>query len=158
MRILVISDSHGRTGVIEDILEKHSDIKIIFFLGDCVRDIEDITYCFGDRKFYIVEGNCDGYTMYKTVDCQTVNSKRVLFTHGHTLGVKGGYEKLRGEAERHKADLVLFGHTHIATIEYANGIYYVNPGSVCSGRCGYTSYAIVDLVDEGIVPNIIKIR
>ena len=67
MRILVISDSHGRSGEIEKAIESHPDIKHVFFLGDCVRDIEDITYIYPDRSFYISEGNCDGYTLYPLV-------------------------------------------------------------------------------------------
>ena len=156
MRILVISDSHGRTGEIEKAIEKHPDILHVFFLGDCVRDVEDLPFIYSDRSFYIVEGNCDGYSMYKSLDTVTLADKKILFTHGHSLGVKLGMERLYEAAKMHSADLVLYGHTHEAKIEYADEIHYVNPGSVCSGRCGFTSYAIVDLADSGIVARIIK--
>ena len=156
MRILVISDSHGRSGEIEKAIEAHPDIKHVFFLGDCIRDIEDIVYIYSDRSFYIVEGNCDGYTMYKSWDTVTLGGKKILFTHGHGFSVKLGMERLYELAKSLSADLVLYGHTHLAKTEYAEGIYYVNPGSVCSGRAGFTSYAIVDLVDSGIMPNIIR--
>lgn len=156
MYILVISDTHGRTGSIEKAIEAHPGIKHVFFLGDCVRDIEDITFIYKDRVFHIVQGNCDGYTMYKSADSVTLYGKNIFFTHGHTFSVKYGMERLYAEAERQSADLVLYGHTHIAKTEYADGVYFVNPGSLCSGRDGGTSYAIVDITDAGIMPSIIR--
>ncbi len=157
MYILVISDSHGRVSRIEEAIEAHPEIKHIFFLGDCVRDIEDLTYIYSDKSFHIVEGNCDGYSSYKSYDTITLYSKKILFTHGHTFSVKFGNERLFEEARRQKANLVLYGHTHTSKTEYADGIYFVNPGSLSSGREGYQSYAIVDITDKGIMPNIIKL-
>ena len=156
MRILVISDSHGRALEIEKAIEAQPEAKHIFFLGDCVSDVEDLQYCYADRIFHIVEGNCDGYTMYKTVDAENLFGKRIVYTHGHSLGVKGGKARLYTVAKEQNADIVLFGHTHVAEAEYVDGVYYVNPGSLCSGRCGYTSYAVIDIVESGIMPVIVK--
>lgn len=156
MQILVISDTHGRSSRIENVIEKHPQIKHIFFLGDGIRDIEDCAYIYSDRTFHIVEGNCDGYTMYKSSDYIEFCGKKILFTHGHMYDVKYTDEKLKKEAKSLSVNLVLYGHTHTAKIEYADGIYFVNPGSLYSGRDGCCSYAIIDLVDSGIMPNIIK--
>ena len=156
MRILVISDSHGRSREIEKAIEAQPEAKHIFFLGDCVRDIEDLVYCYPERNFHIVEGNCDGYTMYKTVDAENLFCKRIVYTHGHSLGVKGGKARLYTLAKEQRADIVLFGHTHVAEAEYCDGTYFVNPGSLCSGRCGFTSYAVIDIVEGGIMPLIVK--
>ena len=41
MRILVISDSHRNTRVIDKILSSQPEAKHVFFLGDCTADIED---------------------------------------------------------------------------------------------------------------------
>ena len=40
MRIIVISDTHGRPSLIEKIIEAQPDAKDIFFLGDLIKDIE----------------------------------------------------------------------------------------------------------------------
>ncbi len=157
MRILVISDSHGRRSRIEEAIEGHPDIRHIFFLGDCVRDIEDLTYIYTDRSFHVVCGNCDGYSLYKSTEVITLNSKRILFTHGHVYSVKSGTERLYEEAKRQQVDLVLYGHTHLAKTEYADGIYFVNPGSISSGIDGHIGYAIIDLHEKGIVPSIMRI-
>lgn len=158
MRILVVSDSHGRTSEIEKIIEAQPEAKHIFFLGDCVRDIEDLPYIYPDRVFHIVSGNCDYASFYKSTDIAVVCSKKILFTHGHPFYVKNGISALAKHAQDEKADLVLYGHTHTAKTEYANGIYFVNPGSVCSGRETGRSYAVVDIIEAGIIPIIIPIK
>ena len=157
MRILVISDSHGRTSKIEEAIEAQKTAKHIFFLGDCVRDIEDYPFIYPDRTFHIVSGNCDYNSTYKSEDTVILGDKKILFTHGHHLGVKGGIGGLKQAAARAGADVVLFGHTHIATKEYADGVYFVNPGSLCSAREGRTAYAVIDIEENGIMPIHIEI-
>ncbi len=158
MRVLVISDSHGRTSAIEEIIEAQPTAKHIFFLGDCTVDIEDCTYLYPDRTFHIVVGNCDGYSHYKTVDYISLMGKKILFTHGHTFSVKSGLEKLKATAQAENADIVLFGHTHAAITDYENTIHFVNPGSVSAGALGFRSYAIIDIMENGIKPIIIKMK
>ena len=157
MRILVISDSHGRTSKIEQAIESQSEAKHIFFLGDCVRDIEDYPFIYPDRTFHIVSGNCDFGSLCKSEDSVVLGGKKILFTHGHHLSVKGGIARLRQTAKQQGADIVLFGHTHIATKEYADGIHFVNPGSLSSAREGRCSYAVIDIESNGIMPIHIEI-
>lgn len=152
MRILVISDSHGRTGKIEQAIEKEIDAKHIFFLGDCVKDIEDYPFIYPDRTFHIVSGNCDYSSVFKSADTVTIAGKKIFFTHGHHLSVKSGLERLKQFAKVEKADIVLYGHTHIAKTEYASGVHFVNPGSLCSAREGSTGYAVIDIEESGIIP------
>lgn len=157
MRILVLSDSHGRTSAIEEAIDAQPTAKHIFFLGDCTRDIEDLAYIYPDRSFHIVSGNCDGYSFYKAIDFTTLSGKKIIFTHGHTLSVKSGLERLKAFSETENAHIVLFGHTHTAITEYENGRYFVNPGSLSHGSLGFRSYAIIDIEENGIMPIIVKI-
>ncbi len=157
MRILVISDSHGRTSRIEQALEEHKGAKHVFFLGDCVRDIEDFPYMYPDRTFYIVSGNCDYSSVFKSADTAVLSGKKIFFTHGHHLSVKSGIQRLKQYVAAEKADIVLYGHTHIAKTEYADGVYFVNPGSLCSAREGKTGYAVIDIEENGIMPILISI-
>lgn len=158
MRILVISDSHGRVSEIEKAIDAQPDARHIFFLGDCVSDIEDLTYLYCDRNFHIVSGNCDYSSMLKSADTARIGGRVIYFTHGHTFGVKGGLAGLRQRARQENADIVLYGHTHIASIEYADGVHFVNPGSLCSARAGRTSYAVIDIEGTGVKPIIIETR
>ena len=92
MRIVVISDSHRRKGVIDDILSAQPQAKHVFFLGDNVSDIEDYEFIYPDKKFHIVSGNCDGFSLYPVVAMEIVEGKKILFTHGHTFSVKYSIE------------------------------------------------------------------
>ncbi|MBR6572588.1 MAG: YfcE family phosphodiesterase [Clostridia bacterium] len=157
MRILVISDSHGRTSAIEQAIEAQPNANHIFFLGDCISDIEDLTYIYPDKSFHIVTGNCDGYSFYKSIDFITLSGKKIIFTHGHTLSVKSGLERLKTFGETEDAHIILFGHTHTAIIEYENERYFVNPGSLSHGSLGFRSYAVIDIEENGIKPIIVKI-
>ena len=155
MRILVISDSHGRTSAIERAIEAQPTAKHVFFLGDCVRDIEDYQYVYPDRTFHVVSGNCDYASMVKSVDAVTLEGVRILFTHGHPFSVKSGMARIRDAAAENGAQLVLFGHTHLSYTEYSNGIHFVKPGSLSHGDGG-AGYAVVDIEKSGIQPIIIK--
>ena len=157
MRVLIISDSHGRKSAIEETIEAQKEANHIFFLGDCTDDIEDYTFLYPDRTFHIVAGNCDGYSQYKSVDFITLNGKKLLFTHGHIYCVKSGLEKLKAAANTENADIILFGHTHLAITEYDEGRYFVNPGSLSHGSTGFRSYAVIDILENGIKPIIVKI-
>ena len=76
MRIIVISDTHGRPSLIEKIIEAQPDAKDIFFLGDLIKDIEDMPFMYPSRNFHIVSGNCDYGSTYKTADAVTVGGPR----------------------------------------------------------------------------------
>ena len=150
MRILVISDSHGRTSKIEEAIESQREAKHIFFLGDCVRDIEDYPFIYPDRTFHIVSGNCDYSSTYKSEDTVILEGKKILFTHGHHLYVKGGIGGLKQTALREGADIVLFGHTHIPYYEKENGVIYANPGSISRPRLKDRCYGVIEIDDDYI--------
>lgn len=157
MRITVISDSHKSVGTVRNILATQAESKHIFFLGDVTADIEDINREFPDKKFYIVSGNCDFFSSYPSSDIETVGGKKIFYTHGHTLGVKYGTERLKDTAKRLNCQIALFGHTHVSQILYEDGIYLVNPGSCSQPRDFHKSYAVIDIEANGIIPIIINI-
>lgn len=157
MRILVISDSHKRGDLVEKIIKLEPDARNIFFLGDVTSDIEDFIYLYTDRDFHIVSGNCDFSSSYRSSDIATVGNTRIFYTHGHTLGVKYGTERLKNTALDNNCTVALYGHTHISRISYDGGVYIVNPGSVSASRDSYNSYAVIDITDNGIMPIIKKI-
>ena len=156
MRIIVISDSHGRRSSVDFTLQAHPHAKHVFFLGDNVRDIEAVKEFYTDRIFHIVQGNCDGDTPYPTTDICTIEGVKILFTHGHYHNVKYTTATLQNAAEKSGAQIALYGHTHIAKTEYIGGLYIVNPGSIAHSREGGNSYAVIDITPSGIMPIIIK--
>lgn len=156
MRLTVISDSHKKSGAIDRIL-RHTDSKEIFFLGDVVGDIDDFVFEYPERNFHIVRGNCDGFCSYPDYDMVKLGAHNILFTHGHNFSVKRGTDRLFEFAKNTGCDIALYGHTHTAKIDYRDGIYLINPGSCSQSRDGADSYAVIDILKEGVLPAIIKI-
>lgn len=152
MRLAVISDTHGRAELISRVLLRESEAKEVFFLGDVVSDIEKIIPEFPDRIFRIVHGNCDYFSNYPLFDIVEYPFATVYFTHGHRYGVKYGTEGLLHSAKGAGANIALYGHTHIASVGYKDGVFLVNGGSLALPRDGKPSYAVIDITDKGILP------
>ena len=157
MRLLVLSDTHGRPSLIDRVLRRESKAKEIFFLGDVVRDIEEILPDYPDRNFHIVRGNCDYFCSYPVFDIAEYKNAVVYFTHGHQHSVKSGVGGIFTAAKNVGANIALYGHTHIANIEYRDGVYIVNSGSLALPRNGTASYAVIDVTEKGILPAIKKV-
>ena len=157
MRIVVISESHRRSGNIRRILDAQQSARHIFFLGDVTGDIEDLIRLYPDKTFHIVSGNCDIFSSYPSSDIANIAGHGIFFTHGHTLGVKYGTERLISAARAAGCDIALYGHTHASKVLYEDGMYVVNPGSCAEPRDGSKSYAVIDIEENGIMPIIIKI-
>lgn len=152
LRILVMSDSHGRKSIVEKIIEQQPSAEHIIFLGDGVKDIEDASYLYPQKQFHIVSGNCDFYSDYKSTDTLTVCGVKILFTHGHNYKVKFSTDALENEARSLGAKIALYGHTHVGNIEYKDDLYIMNPGTAVY------SYMIIDITPGDIAPNIISVK
>ena len=158
MRIVVISDSHGHGSIIDRIIRREKSAEVIIFLGDVTSDIEDFTYEYSEKKFYIVSGNCDRFSYdYPYSMVAELGGVRIFITHGHTLRVKDDTDVLAAAARQSNCAIALYGHTHIPNIKYEDGLYIVNPGSCARSREGGNSYAIIDIHDNGILPSIVRI-
>ena len=156
MYILVMSDMHRRKSNFERVMEKHPHINTIFFLGDGADDAAELATFYPEKTFHILSGNCDFLSQYPSSGFFTVNGVKILATHGHTYGVKSSREHLRAAAEREGVTLALYGHTHIQSEEYRDGIYLVCPGALGNSPDG-PGYAIIDITDKGIVINLLKL-
>lgn len=157
MRILIISDSHRRPYTVERIIRAHPECKEIYFLGDILSDIEKQEEHFPDRIFHKVSGNCDFGSLLPSSAVEQSGGINVFYTHGHTLGVKYGTDRLLAAAGERGCKLALFGHTHIPLCEYRGGIYIVNPGSCSSSRSGPETYAVADIGTGGILPAVLRV-
>ncbi len=157
MRILVMSDCHGNRRALTTVLDRHEDIKNVFYLGDGVRDLDEVKQFYNDKTFYVVSGNCDWSSPYPTYGEVVLEGVRIMYTHGHRYGVKYGTERLYETAVNIGAKLVLYGHTHIAREEYRDGIYLINSGALNGAREGREGYAIIDISSAGIMPSLMKL-
>ena len=153
-KILVLSDSHGVSSILEDIVRDcGKDCDALAFCGDGVCDlaylVERATY---EKKLALalppviafVQGNCDlrafrfNTQMFDTPFTQTFTAcgKNIFLTHGHRLNVNDGFNILTDEALKHKCQIALFGHTHIAWSLFTSEALLLNPGSCARPRGG----------------------
>ncbi len=153
MRILVASDTHGRKRALYDLLYMHKEADWLLFLGDGVRDVEDIAEQFPHISCHWVRGNNDWHKTEENIPLiwqGTIAGKRILMTHGHMQEVKFGEERLLNMAHAARADILLYGHTHRPIDRYEDGMYILNPGSL-----GYDgTYGIIDIMPNGISTHI----
>ena len=136
MKILIVTDSHGNTNKIYDIISQESP-NIIIWTGDHSWDGEECSFAFPDIKFYIVRGNCDIFDRkFNDNEILDIDGIKIFITHGHLYNVKKEMYTLEAIAERYDVDAVCFGHTHIPHYEEKNGIKYFNPGALKDNRYG----------------------
>lgn len=150
MKILVISDTHGKIDEVLKIIKKMEKLQLIIHLGDYVEDGEGIERETG-IKVELVRGNGDFLNKnYEEDRVLKVEGKRIFLTHGHIYRVKYGVTNLLYKAEELNADIVLFGHTHVPMIMEDSGILVMNPGSISFPRGYHNSktYGIIDIQDE----------
>ena len=152
MRIIVISDTHGREYKLRDILADQPEAEVLICLGDGVKGVESLMEEYPHIKFYAVCGNCDVAPL-KEYDILKIAGKQLLIAHGHTYGVKFGLEKFLNTACVLGVDMALYGHTHEARVEYRDGIYLVNPGA-SNGAYNGSCYAVIDISKAGIMPSL----
>lgn len=128
MRILVVSDTHGRIDNVVSYI-KENTVDAMIHLGDCVEDAQKIQDITGVDSYY-VRGNCDFYDVSTPEDLiLSFGDKTIFCTHGHKYSVKRTKSLLKEKANSVQVKIILFGHTHVLEIEEKDGIIYMNPGS-----------------------------
>lgn len=141
MKILVMSDSHGHVGCILDAVERELPDQV-FFLGDSVRDVEELSLLDPSLPVCTVAGNCDGWSGGAEERECTVGGVRCYLTHGHLHHAKMGTWGLVGEGMRRKVGAVFFGHTHQSFLQQEDGLWLINPGTI-GGVHNKATYAVV---------------
>ncbi|MCM1545208.1 MAG: YfcE family phosphodiesterase [Ruminococcus sp.] len=146
MNVLLISDSHGCTNNLKAAIEKEPQCGLVIFLGDGLRDLERCKPYFPDKKFLCVKGNNDYGYNDEPVAYKYIETNTVVYTHGHTFGVKYSLSDLIDHAAAVRANVAFYGHTHKANVQFDayKGVYLVNPGALCDGK-----YAVVTLGKNG---------
>ena len=142
MRILIVSDTHGAHGYLDDALEQIGEIDIFIHLGDIMggfKYINNIVKC----EKHIIPGNGDRFPlvprdMLKEIEFM-IDSKKVFITHGHKYLTLWGAREVDGIIEEGRSrgvDIIMFGHTHKPFLEILPDITVLNPGSISYPRQG----------------------
>ena len=154
MRILVVSDTHRDSYALREAILSQPTAEVVIHLGDGADEADDMKLAFPEKMFLQVRGNCDWGSVLPAFGDITLDGKHIFYTHGNNYNVKYGMYQVCSAARDHKADILLFGHTHQAMTDYDDGLYMMNPGSLNGSR---GTYGILDITKAGIVTNIIAI-
>lgn len=146
-KLLVMSDSHRLIRPINDIsVRHHVDMKIHCGDSELAYDSEELS------DFFIVKGNCDSDQTLPDEEIIQVGDMRIFVTHGHLYGVKRSLMQLRYRALEIGADIVLFGHSHIAYCEQIDRQLFINPGSIQQPRkWNVPTYCLLEVSKEAEV-------
>lgn len=147
MKLLIFSDSHGSTdNMVRAVeLEQAHTLDAIIHLGDGWRDAEELHRLYPRLPLEQVPGNCDLGRFEERERLVFFGTYRLLLCHGHTLGVKSSLLRAAYTAHERGAQALLFGHTHNPYIDYHDGLWLINPGSI--GSYQRPTYCV--LTDEG---------
>ena len=151
MKVLIVSDSHGREQNLAEALEQTGPIDQLIHLGDVEGGAEHIRELAGDAPAAIIAGNNDFFCDLPNERIFTIGGHRIFMTHGHGYFVHSGTLYLKREARKKGADIVMFGHTHKPYMEEDNELLVLNPGSLSLPRQeGHRpTYIVMEIADDG---------
>lgn len=159
LKLLVISDTHGRRDRFGRVLARHHDADGILFLGDGLDEVEEAALAGGLPTLFSVRGNCDrAVSPYGCLRDEelllTLGGHRILMLHGHTAAVKSGLGGAIALARRREASVLLFGHTHTPFTTYlpegeGGPLWILNPGSLGHPSDGVATFGLVLLDERG---------
>ncbi len=154
MRILLLSDTHGKIDKVLEIFRKLNNIDMIFHCGDNQKDATLLMKEL-DVPVFSVAGNCDTPQVPAMTKVDTPAGK-ILLTHGHKENVNFDYHRLLYLAEQEECIAACFGHTHIPFYKNFDDIHLINPGSLSEPRDGSNgSFAIIESTSDQLKAEIV---
>ena len=153
LRILILSDSHGRNENVElaiaQVREEIGEFQMLIHLGD-VGDARELESLAG-VPCYIVRGNTDYDAKLLNANVIEAGGHRIFATHGHLYQVDMRLDLLRFAALENDCDIAMYGHTHVPYLEEdPDDVTILNPGSISKPRQAdhrYT-YMVMEIDDE----------
>ncbi len=150
MKVLIVSDTHGRNYNFLKTLEKVSPIDMLIHLGDYDGGegyIMSVTPC----RTEMVSGNNDFFNGLPKEKLICIGKYTIMLTHGHRYGVYNTTQDIKEEAAKRNANIVMFGHTHVPMIDLNDEVWAINPGSLALPRQSnrIPSFIIMDIDAQG---------
>ena len=165
MKILLLSDTHGLQDETEQVIQQQKDMDMYLHLGDIGFDLKVL------HAFDIVSGNHDRFASIPKELIKTIEGRHVLCMHGNLFDdetmeevlamhaideedimdicMRTLHHKLAVYAKSKGCDTVFFGHTHHQVAQCVDGVWLVNPGSLCFGT-PQSGYAVVEIKGSDI--------
>lgn len=153
LRILIMSDSHGRNENVElaiaQVREEIGEFQMLIHLGD-VGDARALESLAG-VPCYIVRGNTDYDAKLLNANVIEAGGHRIFATHGHLYQVDMRLDLLRFAALENDCDIAMYGHTHVPYLEEdPDDVTILNPGSISKPRQAdhRHTYMVMEIDDE----------
>ncbi|MBW2708679.1 MAG: metallophosphoesterase family protein [Deltaproteobacteria bacterium] len=149
MRIGVLSDTHlyQVTQELVDIYNIYlSDVDMIIHAGDIVSS--SIVDFLEKGVFHGVQGNMDPLEIKALLP-----EKKIVDVGNFSLGIVHGWGPASGLEERilplfPKVDVIIYGHSHIASNHEKNGVLFFNPGTATGySASGVNSIGILEVTE-----------
>ena len=151
-KVLVISDTHGRTKNLEKILPLVKPLDQLIHLGDVGNDIDYIEVI-AECPCCFVAGNNDFYSTLPRERLIKLNQVPIFLTHGHYYYVNARKDMLKSVAVQRGARIALFGHTHVPYLDDTDSMLVANPGSLSLPRQAdhYPTYMLLWIGEDGSI-------
>lgn len=146
MKLMIASDIHGSAYYCGKLLARYGAEKPgrLVLLGDLLyhgprNDLprgyqpkEVITMLNGLKdQILCVRGNCEAEVDQMVLEFPVLSDSMILYLGGRMVFATHGHVVNRQNPPcLHRGDVLLNGHTHVPVLEEADGILYLNPGSV----------------------------
>lgn len=160
MKIGMISDTHGSITAFQQAMSVMGEVDVLIHLGDVLYHgpRNDIPTGYDPkalsealkkwRNVIYVRGNCDSevdeMVLEQAIPIREelieLGEHKIYATHGHRESLEESIQK----AENLGATLLLWGHSHIKTLERRSQLILCNPGSTTIPKDGCASFAVLD--------------
>ena len=131
----ILSDSHGHLD--PRVADTVNQCDYIVHAGD-IFNAHVLEQLKPKKELIAVAGNNDYPALWKTEEVDIVNALPetaelevpgglIIVEHGHRLGNHPDHDKFRSDYA--KAKLIIYGHTHLRTIDQTSTPWVVNPGA-----------------------------
>jgi len=153
MKLVIVSDNHGRIDVLKQIVLAHPDADAYIHCGDSELSKDQI------EPFITVNGNNDRYYTHPELLVLPMGQFKILLLHGHQMNLFKRLDLLTHKAHQLGCKIACYGHTHIFSVVTKSGVTMINPGSLYYNRDGTTaSYAVAYVDKQGNVERVDRIN
>lgn len=150
MEIIIVSDNHGKSKILKEIVALHPTADAYIHCGDSEMAPSDLL------PFIGVSGNNDYYYSYPESNVFEVEGIKILAMHSHTLPYGKSVDALVKLAKAKGCAVACYGHTHRYDNRVIDGIQIINPGSLYYNRDG-SKPSYVKLVRNGDTFEVIRL-
>ncbi len=133
MRFCLVSDTHRYRHELLMAVKNTQPATAVLHAGDEASDARWLMER-GNWPVYGVAGNWDTPSDLFPTERILNFGLQIFLVHGHRQRVKEGISLLVERAKDVHADIVIYGHSHVASVMMSDGILLVNPGSLAAPR------------------------